>query len=111
VRPASGPAYVSLAEVAYQRNQLDLARRQATDGVALCRQFVYTPPLAAGLVTLAWLRQASGDRDGAVAAIDEAGQASPVPGGLLNPVRAQRARLLLAQGYLAGPPAGRPSWA
>ncbi len=101
-RPASGPAYVSRAEVAYQRNELDLARAHATEGVARCRQFVYTPPLAAGLVTLAWLRQADGDRAAALAAIDQAGAASPVPAGLLNPVPAQRARLLLAQGDLDG---------
>ncbi|HEY2237187.1 MAG TPA: LuxR C-terminal-related transcriptional regulator [Streptosporangiaceae bacterium] len=101
-RPASGPAYVSRAEVAYQRNDLDLARGHATEGVARCRQFVYTPPLAAGLVTLAWLRQAGGDRAGALAAIDQAGEASPVPAGLLNPVPAARARLLLAQGDLDG---------
>ena len=60
--PASGPAYVGLAEVAYQRNELDLALRQVTEGIALSRQFVYTPPLAAGLVTLAWICQATGDR-------------------------------------------------
>ena len=100
--PASGPAYAGLAEVAYQRNELDLALGYVTAGVALCRQFVYTPPLAAGLVTLAWIRQAAGDRAGALAAIEEAGHASPVPPGLLNPVPAQRARLLLAQGDLGG---------
>ncbi|MGH3179558.1 MAG: LuxR C-terminal-related transcriptional regulator, partial [Streptosporangiaceae bacterium] len=98
--PASGPAYVGLGEVAYQRNELDLALRQVTEGIALSRQFVYTPPLAAGLVTLAWIRQATGDRAGALEAMEEAGQASPVPPGLLNPVPAQRARLLLAQGDL-----------
>jgi LuxR family maltose regulon positive regulatory protein len=98
--PASGPAYVGLAEVAYQRNELDLALRQVTEGIALSRQFVYTPPLAAGLVTLAWICQATGDRAGALEAMEEAGQASPVPPGLLNPVPVQRARLLLAQGDL-----------
>ena len=98
--PASGPAYVGLAEVAYQRNELDVALRQVTEGIALSRQFVYTPPLAAGLVTLAWICQATGDRAGALEAMKEAGQASPVPPGLLNPVPAQRARLLLAQGDL-----------
>ena len=98
--PASGPAYVGLAEVAYQRNELDVALRQVTEGIALSRQFVYTPPLAAGLVTLAWICQATGDRAGALEAMEEAGQASPVPPGLLNPVPAQRAQLLLAQGDL-----------
>ena len=99
--PAAGPAYVGLGEVAYQRNELDTALRHITEGIALCRQFAYTPPLATGLVTLAWIRQASGDPDGAQAAIAEAKQASPGAAGPLNPVPAQRARLLLAQGDLA----------
>ena len=98
--PAAGPAYVGLAEVAYQRNELDAALRHVTDGIALCRQLAYTPPLAAGLATLAWIRQVTGDPAGALAAIGEAAQAAPGPPGLLNPVPAQRARLLLAQGDL-----------
>ena len=99
--PAAGPAYVGLGEVAYQRNELDTALERVSEGIALCRQFAYIPPLAAGLVTLAWIRQASGDPGGALAAIAEAGQAAPGPAGPLNPVPAQRARLLLAQGDLA----------
>ena len=47
------------------------------------------------------IRQATGDPAGALEAITEAGQAAPGPAGLLNPVPAQRARLLLAQGDLA----------
>ena len=104
VRPAAaaaGPSHVGLAEIAYQRDELDLARRQATEGIALCRQFVYTVPLANGLAALAMIRQATGDPAGALAAITEAGQAYPAPAGLLNPVAALRARLLLAQGDLA----------
>ena len=99
--PTAGPAYVGLGEVAYQRNELDTALRHVTEGIVLCRQFVYTPPLAVGLVTLAWIRQASGDPSGALDAMGEAMQASPGPPGLFNPVPAQRARLLLAQGDLA----------
>jgi LuxR family maltose regulon positive regulatory protein len=97
-RPAAGPALVGLAEVAYQRDDLDRAAEYVTQGIALCRQFVHTPPLAAGLVTLAWIRQASGDPAGAAAAMAEADVASPGPDGLLNPTPAQRARLRLAQG-------------
>ncbi len=100
--PAAGPGYVGLADIAYQRNELDTALRYATEGIALCRQFVYTPPLANGLATLAMIRQATGDPAGALEAITEAEQASPGPAGLLNPVPAQRARLLLDQGDLAG---------
>ena len=100
--PAAGPAYVGLAETAYQRNELDSALDNAERGIALCRSFVYTMPLAAGLATLAWIRQARGDPAGALDAIDEAVRATPgPPPGLLNPIPARRARLLLAQGGLA----------
>ena len=98
--PAAGPAYVGLAEVAYQRNELDSALDNAQRGIALCRSFVYTMPLGAGLATLAWIRQAEGDPAGARDAMDEAVQATPGPPGLLNPIPARRARLLLAQGDL-----------
>ena len=97
----AGPAYVGLAEVAYQRNELGTALDRVTEGIALCRQFVYTTPLASGLATLARIRQATGDSAGALAAIGEAMQAAPVPPGLVNPIPAERARLLLAQGDLA----------
>ena len=100
--PAAGPSYVGLGEVAYQRHEIDDALRHVTEGIRLCRQFIYTTPLAAGLATLAWLRQASGDPAGALDAIGEAVQAAPGPGGMLNTVPAQRARLLLAQGDLTG---------
>jgi LuxR family transcriptional regulator, maltose regulon positive regulatory protein len=98
--PTAGPAYVGLGEVAYQRNELDTAFRHASEGIALCRQFADLRALAAGLATLAWIRQASGDPAGAREAIGEARQAAPGPAGLLNPVPAQHARLLLAQGDL-----------
>ena len=59
-------------------------------------------PLAAGLATLAWIRQAGGDPAGALDAMDEAVRATPgSPPGLLNPIPARWARLLLAQGDLA----------
>ena len=101
--PAAGIAYVGLAEVAYQRNELDAAIGHVSEGIAACRQMNFTQPLATGLATLAWIRQAQGDAAGAREAMEEAGQAAPGPGvaGLLNPVPAQRARLQLAQGDLA----------
>ena len=104
VPSAAGVGYVGLAEMAYQRNELDTAQRHVAEGIPLCRQFVSTPPLAAGLAVLAWIRQAHGEAAGALEAISEAGLASPGPDvpGLLNPVPAQRARLLLAQGDVAG---------
>jgi LuxR family transcriptional regulator, maltose regulon positive regulatory protein len=100
--PTAGPAYAGLAEVAYQRNELGQALDYVTQGIALSRSFVYTMPLAAGLATLAWIRQAGGDPAGALDAMDEAVQATPGPPGLLNPIPAQRTRLLVAQGDLGG---------
>jgi LuxR family maltose regulon positive regulatory protein len=81
---------VGLAEIAYQRNDLDLdlAPRYTTEGRAPVRLH---PPLANGLATLAMIRQALGDPAGALEAITEAGEASPGLAGLLNPIPAQRA--------------------
>ena len=75
--PAAGPGYVGLAEISYQRNELETALEQVSEGIELCRRFAYTPPLAAGLVTLAWIRQAAGDPGGAREAMGEAEQVSP----------------------------------
>jgi LuxR family maltose regulon positive regulatory protein len=92
-----------MAEVAYQRNELDAAHRLVTEGIPLCRQLNWSQPLAAGLVTLAWIRQANGDSGGAQEAMAEAERIAPDPAmtGLFNPVPVQRARLLLAQDHLA----------
>jgi LuxR family maltose regulon positive regulatory protein len=101
--PAAGVAYVGMAEVAYQRGELDAALRHVTEGIPLCRQLFYTQPLATGLAALAWVRQTQGDPAGAGEAMGEAGRVAPGSAvvGLLNPVPAQRARLLLAQGEVA----------
>ena len=101
--PAAGIAYAGMAEVDYQRDELDAALRHVTEGIARCGQLTYTPPMATGLATLAWIRQATGDAAGALEAIGEAERVAPGPAvtGLLNPVPAQRARLLLAQGNVA----------
>jgi len=101
--PAAGIGYVGMAEVAYQRGDLDTAHQQVTEGIPLCRQLNWTQPLAAGLVTLAWIRQAGGDPGGALEAMREAERIalSPSVTSLLNPVPVQRARLLLARGDFA----------
>jgi LuxR family maltose regulon positive regulatory protein len=98
--PHLGMAHVGLAEVLYERDELAAALDHATRGIALCRQLAFTPPLAAGLAVLARIRQAHGDAAAATAAIGEARQVelSPQVVALFNPVPAQRARLLLAQG-------------
>ena len=99
--PTVGLVYVGLAEVAYQRNELDRALRYVTEGIALERQFLHGTSPAAGLVMLAWIRQAAGDPAGALEAIGEVEHGSPTTAGVLNPAPAQHARLLLAQGDVA----------
>src|SRR5262249_22934871 len=69
--------------------------------ITLCRQFLPATSPAAGLVTLAWIRQAADDPAGALGAIAGAEYASPTTADLLHPFPAQRARPLLAQGDVA----------
>jgi len=101
--PAAGIAYVGLAEVEYQRDELDAAERHVIEGIALCRQMADPKPLAMGLAALAWIRQAQGDGPGAREAMREAAEVAPGAevADLLNPVPAGRARLLLVQGDAA----------
>jgi LuxR family maltose regulon positive regulatory protein len=101
--PAASIAQVGMAEVRYERGQLDAALDHATQGVALSRQLGWTRSLVTGLAMLAWIRHAKGDPAGAVAAIREAErvQLSPASPALFNPLPALRARLALAHGKVA----------
>jgi LuxR family transcriptional regulator, maltose regulon positive regulatory protein len=62
---AAGIAQVGMAEVHYERGELDAALDHATQGVEVSRQLGWTQPLVAGLAILAWIRHARGDRAGA----------------------------------------------
>jgi LuxR family transcriptional regulator, maltose regulon positive regulatory protein len=101
--PAAGIGSVCLAELAYQRNELDAAFEHVTEGIADLQQLNYTVLLASGLATLAWIRQARGDQAGALEAMGEAERVAPGPsvGDRFNPIPAHRARLMLAQGDVA----------
>ena len=97
--PAAGVAHVGVAEVLYERNELDAALRHAAEGVALSRQLGYAQWQVTSLTTLARIRQALGDQTGALEAIGEAERLVPYPAvDIFFPVGVQRARLLLAQG-------------
>ena len=67
--PAAGVAHVGVAEVLYERNELDAALDQAMRGVELSRQIGYAQWLVTSLTTLARIRQALGDQTGALEAI------------------------------------------
>jgi LuxR family transcriptional regulator, maltose regulon positive regulatory protein len=96
-------AHLGMAGVLYELGELDAACQHASDGVRLCRQFAYAPPLATGLAILAWIRHAQGNRAGALAAMQEAERVQPSPAavGLLDPLPVLRARLALAHGEVA----------
>jgi LuxR family maltose regulon positive regulatory protein len=105
--PGAGGVHVAIAEVAYQRGDLEAAIRHLDVGLPLCRQVARTisaspQPLATGLATLAWVRHAAHDPVGAREAMAEATEVAPGPGviSLLNPVTAQHAQLALADGDL-----------
>ena len=101
--PHAGMAHVGVAEVLYERDELDAAHTHATQAVALCRQLAFTQPLVSGLGVLARIRQAQGDAAGALEAIGQAQRVglSPQVVTLLNPVPVWRARLWLARGEVA----------
>lgn len=101
---AAGIAYIGLAQVAYQRGDLDMALKHASEGIALCERLAYHRPLASGLATIARIRLARGDVAGAVATVEKAPQVAPSRGvtALLNPLPVLRAHLALIEGDLAG---------
>ena len=99
--PAAGVAHVGVAEVLYERNELDAALNHATRDVVLSRQLGYAQWLGTGLADLARIRDALGDQYGALEAIGEAEHLVPDSETIVDiifPVAVQRARLLLAQG-------------
>jgi LuxR family maltose regulon positive regulatory protein len=96
----AGEAHVGIAQVLYQRNQLEEALEHATQGVEFCRQVIELTELDVALVALAWIRQAMGDPDGALEAMEEACRTYPRADvvALAYPAQSERARLLLALG-------------
>lgn len=97
---SSAEAYIGIAEVLYERNHIEQALGHIMQGVPLSRQLSSTQSLASALAALARIRQATGDPVGALEAMDEAHRVM-MPAevvALLNPVPAERARLLLVQG-------------
>jgi LuxR family maltose regulon positive regulatory protein len=98
----AGEAHVGIAQVLYQRNQLEEALQHATQGVELCRQVIELTELDVALVTLGWIHQARGDPDAALEAMNEACRIYPRPDvtSLGFPAHSERARLLLAQGRI-----------
>jgi LuxR family transcriptional regulator, maltose regulon positive regulatory protein len=93
-------AHLGIARVLYERNELDKALRHVSMAIEFGQQVVDLTTPVLGLVTLAWIRQAMGEADSALDAMDEACRMRPRPEvvALWNPAPAERARLLITQG-------------
>ena len=66
-----------MAELDYQRSELDAALRLVTEGVARRLQFIFARPLATALATLAWTARPRVIGSAPWEAMDEAVQAAP----------------------------------
>jgi LuxR family transcriptional regulator, maltose regulon positive regulatory protein len=93
-------AHLGIAQVLYARDQLEDALGHASEAVTLGRQVVDSFMLALALDALAWIHQAMGDAEAAVAAMDEAYGMLPsmTVASHIYPGESWRARLLLALG-------------
>ena len=96
-------AHLGIAQVLYERDQLDDALRHVTESIELGRQLVWFFEPGRRLVTLAWIRHANGDLDGALDAMNEAYRMHPSPqvNSRWNPAPLEQARLVLVQGQTA----------
>jgi LuxR family transcriptional regulator, maltose regulon positive regulatory protein len=95
-------AHLGIAQVLYEQDHLDDALQHVTEGIQLGRQLIWFFEPGRRLVTLAWIRQATGDSDGALDAMNEAYRMHPSPevNSRWNPAPVERARLLFVQGRI-----------
>ncbi|HEX6581359.1 MAG TPA: LuxR C-terminal-related transcriptional regulator [Actinomycetota bacterium] len=96
-----GLAHLGIAQVLYERDLLEDALRHVEEGIELGRQETWFREHA--LVISAWIRDAMGQAETALEAMNEASrlQASPEVNSLWHPAASERARLLVAQGQTA----------
>ncbi len=91
-------AHLGIAQVLYERDQLDDARRHAAESVELGGGMVQF--FEQELVTSAWIHQAHGETEAALEAVTEACRMFPSPDavGMWHAGPSERARLLLLNG-------------
>jgi ATP/maltotriose-dependent transcriptional regulator MalT len=100
---AAGEAHVRMGELLYEWDDLDSAEARLTEGVRLAGRTGQIGTLVGGHVSLSRLRQARGDKDGAIEAAREAERLarSSGVGRLVAEAAAWKSRLHLALGELA----------
>jgi LuxR family maltose regulon positive regulatory protein len=100
--PSFGFAWFVLAEIAWERDELPLAEQYLRDGMELSRQGVLIDDLRYELISLAHLKQSSGDLVAAMSAIEQAHSIVETFGipRLVTLSGAHRTRIQLANGML-----------
>jgi LuxR family maltose regulon positive regulatory protein len=91
--PVAGNAHIGMALALRERNELDAAAQHLEQGLELCALF---GNLRSGYLALARLRQAEGDWDGALRALQEAERQDPGPGVTSDILALEHCRLWLA---------------
>ncbi len=96
----AGFAGLELSKILYEQNDLPAAERYASEGLELLIQSGTTDSFGIGHALLAWIRQALGDDDGALAAIQRAVQITQGfdIARVATLIAAYQARIWLAQG-------------
>ena len=97
--PVAGLVHLGLGELLRMRNDLVAAESSILKGLRLARQWSNGAALVQGYVSFAWLSQAQGDPNGALATLNEAEELVQGRAGARSLVLldAQRVRLMLAQ--------------
>ena len=101
--PPAGVVHIGMADLCYERNDLDGAERELTRGIELAEQTKEVSNLVWGYVTLSRVKRARGDEEGALEMAYEAERVARTSGAELQMalVGAWMARLGQARGDLA----------
>jgi LuxR family transcriptional regulator, maltose regulon positive regulatory protein len=101
--PPAGVVHIGMADLCYERNDLDGAERELTRGIELAEQTKEVSNLVWGYVTLSRVKRARGDEEGALETARQAERVARTSGAELQMalVGAWMARLVLARGDLA----------
>jgi len=91
--PVAGNAHIHMALALRQKNELDAAAHHLTQGLELCKLFGNP---RSGYLALARLRQAQGDRDGALRAVQDAERQGSGSGAIFDLSEVKHCRLWLA---------------
>jgi LuxR family maltose regulon positive regulatory protein len=109
--PNAGLAYLGLADIHREWNELEAAHEFAATALELGLAWHVLDTVQVAYATLAWILQAQGDADGAVHAIQQASQAMHRASPRTSWVAAMQARLWLRRGDLAAAVQWAAHWA